>query len=151
MRILMIVVPGERDNELFTLEQMIEPYFRFRDSGAEVVFASPGGGQPISLSPEGMLSASVLRFRKDHFAREALTDTLCLNQVFAEDFQAAYCIGAPEILASSADHPASRLIGGLLALGRPVAMVSSGAGEGLMITGSSPLLAARALLGTLRL
>jgi putative intracellular protease/amidase len=97
MRILMIVAPGERDNGLFTLEQLIEPYFWFRDGGAEVVFASPEGGEPISLSPGQKSSASVLRFRKDHFAREALTDTLCLDQVFAEDFEAAYCIGAPEI------------------------------------------------------
>jgi putative intracellular protease/amidase len=151
MRILMIVAPGGRDNGLFTLEQLIEPYFWFRDGGAEVVFASPEGGEPISLSPGQTPSASVLRFRKDHFAREALTDTLCLDQVFAEDFEAAYCIGAPEILAPAGNHSASRLIVELLASGRPVAVVSSGAGEGLMITGSSPLLAANALLGTLQL
>ena len=92
-------------------------------------------------------TASARRFGKDFLAREALADTLSLDQVFVEDFQAAYCISALGILTPSGDHPASRLIAQLLAAGRPVAVVSSGGG--LMITGTSPLLAADALLGAL--
>jgi putative intracellular protease/amidase len=149
MRILVIVAPDCRDSGLLTIEQIVEPYFRFRDNGLEVVFASLEGGEPISISAGPTPSDTVLRFRRDRVAREALTDTLSLDQVFAEDFQAAYCIGSPEMLAPSGDRPASKLIAQLLVGGRPVAVVSAGQSDGLMITGASPPLAASALIGAL--
>ena len=149
MRILLIIAPVSGDSGQLTIEQIIEPYFRFRDNGLEVVFASPSGGEPVSIRAGPTPSDIMLRFRSDREAREALTDTLSLDQVFAEDFHAAYCVGAPELLSPSGDEPTSRLLAQLLASGRPIAVVSSSSSDGLMITGASPSLAATALIGAL--
>jgi hypothetical protein len=136
--------PGDVDRQLthFFLQSFTHPL-------TEVVLASLHGGQPISISRGGG-SSDPVRLRRDRLAREALADTLSLDQVFADDFQATYCIGPAEFFTRPGDHPAARLVARLLASGKPVAVISSGRGLGLMITGASQILAADALLGTLR-
>jgi putative intracellular protease/amidase len=149
MRVLLIVASDCGEDVTPTIEQIAGPYFRLRDSGLEIVLASPGGGEPILANTRSARSELVLRFRNDRLAREALTDTLRLDQVFAEDFAAAFCVGDPKLLPGAGGERASTLISELLANGRPVAVVSAGLNAGLMITGTAPILAANALIGAL--
>ena len=51
MKILMVLTSHDRLGETgektgFWLEELAAPYWRFRDAGAEIVLASPRGGQP---------------------------------------------------------------------------------------------------------
>jgi putative intracellular protease/amidase len=148
MRILMILIPDSDARPVLKIGQVIEPYYLFRDSGAEVVIASPAGGAPVSTAAGQDRSDAVRRLRNDHLAREALVDTLCLDQISAEDFQAAFCIGAAEQI-DAGNHRASVLIAQLLDAGKPVAMLSDIGGIRLLITGNAPRPAAQALLGAL--
>ena len=149
MRILMIIAACDRTGSLPTIGQVVEPYYQFRDCGAEVVLASPEGGAPVATSASLNVSGPSLRFRSDHHAREAFADTLCLEQVFAEDFDAAYYIGPAQKIQPGSDDLVSKIVQRLLALGKPVALVSAHFGKGLMIQGASPRSAALALVGTL--
>jgi hypothetical protein len=149
VRILMIIVPDSLDRPLLQIGQVIEPYYLFRDSGAVVVLASPDGGSPISTANRQDQTPAVRRLQRDHLAREALAETLSLDQVSADDFQAAFCIGACELIGSGGDHPVSLLTAQLLDAGKPVAMLSDTNGVRLLITGNAPRPAAQALLGAL--
>ena len=149
MRILMILVPGSEATPALKIGQVIEPYYLFRDSGAEVVVASPAGGTPISTADSQDRTTAVRRLRSDQLARDALAETLCLDQVSVEDFHAAFCIGASERTGTGGDHPAAALIAQLLDAGKPVVMLSDISGARLLITGNAPRAAAQALLGVL--
>jgi hypothetical protein len=149
VRILMILVPDNLERPLLQIGQVIEPYYLFRDSGALVVFASPAGGSPISTANRQDQTPAVRRLQRDHLAREALAETLSLDQVSADDFQAAFCIGACELIEAGGDHPVSLLTAQLLDAGKPVAMFSDTKGLRLLITGNAPRPAAQALLGAL--
>jgi hypothetical protein len=149
MRILMILIPDSPHRPLLRIGQVIEPYYLFRDSGAEVVLASPAGGAPISTAAAQDRTAAVRRLRDDHLAREALADTLSLDQISAADFQAAFCIGASGQIDAGGNHPTSLLLAELLDAGKPVAMLSDVSGDRLLITGNTPRRAAQALLGAL--
>jgi hypothetical protein len=149
MRILMILIPDRSDRPLMQIGQVIEPYYLFRDGGAEVVFASPSGGAPISTAGGQDQRAAVRRLRRDHRAREALAETLTLDQVSAEDFQAAFCISSSELIEAGVDHPVCLLSAQFLDAGKPVAMLSDNQGVRLLITGNAPRPAAQALLGAL--
>jgi hypothetical protein len=83
-------------------------------------------------------ATTVRRLRDDHLAREALADTLTLDQVPAADFQAAFCIGASEKLDAGGNHRVALLIAQLLDAGKPVAMLSDSGGVRLLITGTAP-------------
>ena len=136
-------------------------FMRFTTEEIEVVLASPAGGAPWMgpTSPGRVVADEALRrFRQDGAARDALTDTIRLDQAYAEDFEGALCLGAPgPIWRRQQDSPAAGLIAGFLAAAKPVAIMPSdldlvphGTGRGLLITGDSagtPLLAAHALIG----
>jgi putative intracellular protease/amidase len=149
MRILMILIPGNQAKPLLKVGQVTEPYYVFRDSGAEVVFASPSGGAPVPTTTDHDCATAVRHLRADQPVLEALADTLCINQVSADDFQAAFCIGAIEEINAASDHPVSLVIAQLLDAGKPVAMLSDRDGVRLLITGNAPRPAAQALLGAL--
>jgi putative intracellular protease/amidase len=162
MRILMILIPDDEAaaparEPVLRLERFIGPYYAFRDAGAEVVLASPSGGFPWMGPAEGdrgVSSPALDRFRADRPAREDLTDTLDLGQVYDEDFDAALCLGAPR------PPRAGALIAAFLGAGKPVVVIPStpglvaqGTGGGLIITGddaAASLRAANALLGALK-
>jgi hypothetical protein len=149
MRILMILMPDSSDKPTLKIRQVIEPYYLFRDSGAEVVVASLAGGGPVSTAAGHDPAAAVQRLRSDDLARELLADTLSLDQVSANDFQAAFCIGTVEELEADTEHPASLLIARLLDAGKPVAVLSESRGVRLLISGNASRPAAQALLGAL--
>jgi putative intracellular protease/amidase len=149
MRILMILIPGNQAKPLLNIGQVTEPYYLFRDHGAEVVFASPSGGAPVPTTADHDCATTVRRLRADQPAVEALADTLCINQVSADDFQAAFCIGAIEEINATGGHPVSLVIDQLLDAGKAVAMLSDRDGVRLLITGNASRPAAKALLGAL--
>ncbi len=99
----MILIPDDEANvparpPVLRLERFIGPYYAFRDAGAEVVLASPSGGFPWmgpAADDRGVSSPGLDRFRADRPAREDLTDTLDLGQIYEEDFDAALCLGTP--------------------------------------------------------
>ena len=164
----MILVPdGDvQDGQLPALqfERFLEPYYYFVDAGADVVLASLVGGDPSMRTASGMRSdtSSIMRrFKRDRAALDALVDTLELSQIDADDFDGGFCIGvAGSVWPPKAEGPAGRMIGSLLASGKPVAVLPAqidleplGAGKGLLIIGDraqAPVLAAKALLGALR-
>jgi len=151
MRILMILIPDNPSRPALQIGQVAEPYYIFRDSGAEVVFASPDGGAAIPTAARQDRTTSVRRLRGDNRAREALADTLSLDQVSTDDFQAAICIGTIERIDAEVSHKVSFLITQLCCEGKPVARVTESGGRRLLITGNDPLAAAQALLGAMRL
>jgi hypothetical protein len=168
MRILMILIP---ENKTFAaqsepavrLGRAVGPYFVFRDEDVEVVLASPEGGSPLMESTGGgnAPTDAMERFRQDRMAIDEFSDTICLDQVHTNDFDAAFCIGVPgPIWRPEHESTAGALIGRLLDAGKPVAIMPSGldlapkgAGDGLVIVGDgakSPIPVAQALMGALR-
>jgi len=168
MRILMILIPesGTPDSKgdpAVRFERAAGPYYVFRDANAEVVLASHGGGSPsMQFASSSEVSSDVLqRFRLDGIAIDEFSDTLSLDQIYADDFDAAFCVGLPGSIWQP-DHKSSAgaLISRLLDAGKPVAVMPSGvdlapkgASEGLLIVGDglkSPIPAAQALMGAVR-
>jgi hypothetical protein len=167
MRILMILipesdVPGKGDPAV-RLERAAAPYFAFRDADFEVVLASPNGGAPaMEMTNIGSASAATLqRFRQDSLALDEFSDTLGLDQVYTDDFDAAFCVGLPgSIWQPEHKDSAGALVARMLDAGKPVAVMPSGidlapkgAGEGLLIIGDhskSPVPIAQALIGAVR-
>jgi hypothetical protein len=165
MRILMILIPesdtaGSKGNSAVRLERAAGPYYVFRDADVEVVLASPGGGSPLMEFSDGGATATELmrRFRQDRIAADEFSDTIGLEQVYTEDFDAAFCVGLPgSIWQPEHRNTAGALIARLLDAGKPVAVMPSGvdlapkgAGDGLLIVGDgskSPIAVAHALLG----
>jgi hypothetical protein len=168
MRILMILISdADRGRPMsapiLRFERFLEPYYLFVDAAAEVVLASLSGGDPGMRTASGHrtdATAIMRRFRGDSASRDALVDTLALDQVDPGDFDGAFCLGVfGGVWPPHIDHPAGAMIGQFLSAGKPVAVVPSqldlnpqGAGVGLLIAGdlaAAPLLAAKALLGAL--
>lgn len=109
-------------------EALAAPYYVFKDRNVEVVLASPAGGPaPVDRSADeaGELSPMGRRFNADRSAREDLSDTLRLDQVCPDDFDAAFYPGGHGALWDLATDRASKtLITALLACGRSLALLS---------------------------
>lgn len=80
----------------FWLEEFAAPYYVFRDAGAEVVLASPAGGEP-PLDPASdsvqAQTAATERFKSDADAQRALASTQKLAEVAGERFDAIFYPG----------------------------------------------------------
>ncbi|QVV59433.1 type 1 glutamine amidotransferase domain-containing protein [Leclercia sp. Colony189] len=80
----------------FWLEEFAAPYYVFKDAGAEVVLASPAGGQP-PLDPKSDLpdfqTGMTDRFKADPAAQRELANTLKLDSVRQDDFDAVFYPG----------------------------------------------------------
>jgi len=167
MRILMMLRAerGSRPSRSLGLDQVVEPYYLLHDAGTEVVVVSVLGGHPPFLGGRRRstrATAVLRRFRNDHSARDAISDTLKFAQICPEDFDGGICIGALEEQAGGDDPAgAQNLITALLVAGKPVAVVPSDLlpssqrpMDGILIIGDqarSPARAARALLASLEL
>jgi putative intracellular protease/amidase len=111
----------------FWLEELAAPYYAFKDSGAEVVLASPKGGQP-PLDPKSsetnFQTDMTRRFEADTAAKAQLSSTLRLDAVRSEDFDALFYPGGHGPLWDLAEDPNSiKLIEAFLAEHKPVALV----------------------------
>ena len=111
----------------FWLEEGAAPYYVFRDAGVELTLASPKGGQPPvdpkSDLPENQTPA-MTRFKQDAEAQKVFANTVTLDSVRADDFDAVFYPGGHGPmwdLAESADSIA--LIEAFYNAGKPVAAV----------------------------
>ena len=114
----------------FWLEEFAAPYYVFKDAGAEVVLASPKGGQPPldpkSDAPDAQTAATV-RFNEDADALSALAGTLRLKDVVDGEFDAVFYPGGHGPLWDLAEDADSiRLIEQAFSAGKPVAAVCHG-------------------------
>ena len=111
----------------FWLEELAAPYYVFQDAGAEMVLASPKGGQPpldpTSDAPDAQTDAT-RRFKADAAAMAALANTVRLDAVELAGFDAIFYPGGHGPLWDLAeDRTSVALIEAALAAGKPVAAV----------------------------
>jgi putative intracellular protease/amidase len=111
----------------FWLEEFAAPYFVFRDADVQLTLASPKGGQP-PIDPKSDLpenqTPAMARFKQDQAAQKALSQTVRLADVKAEDYDTVFYVGGHGPmwdLAESTDSIA--LIESFYNSGKPVALV----------------------------
>lgn len=111
----------------FWLEEFAAPYYVFRDAGAEVVLASPAGGQP-PLDPKSDLAdfqtEMTDRFKADPDAQRELANTLKLDSVREADFDTVFYPGGHGPLWDLAESKTSiALIEAFIRAGKPTGFV----------------------------
>jgi len=132
MKILMVLTSHDELGNTgrktgFWLEELAAPYYAFKDAGAEIVLASPQGGQP-PLDPKSNEPASQTelthRFEADTQAKAQLAATLRLDSVDQAAFDTVFYPGGHGPLWDLAEDKNSiALIEAFLAAGKPVALV----------------------------
>jgi putative intracellular protease/amidase len=132
MKILMVLTSHDQLGSTgkttgFWLEEFAAPYFVFRDAGVQLTLASPNGGQP-PIDPKSDLpenqTDSMARFKKDPVAQKALSQTVKLADMRAQDFDTIFYVGGHGPmwdLAESADSIA--LLESFYNSGKPIALV----------------------------
>jgi len=111
----------------FWLEELAAPYYAFKDAGADIVLASPLGGQP-PLDPKSnepdFQTDLTRRFEADAAANAQLATTVRLDSVSQADFDAVFYPGGHGPLWDLAEDTHSiALIEAFIAAGKPVALV----------------------------
>lgn len=111
----------------FWLEELAAPYYAFKDAGAEIVLASPKGGQP-PLDPKSnepdFQTELTHRFEADAAAKAQLAATVRLDSVSQADFDTVFYPGGHGPLWDLAEDKHSiALIQSFVAAGKPVALV----------------------------
>ncbi|WP_053214907.1 type 1 glutamine amidotransferase domain-containing protein [Pseudomonas sp. Q12-87] len=111
----------------FWLEELAAPYYTFLAANAEIVLASPKGGQP-PLDPKSnepsFQTDLTRRFENDAAATAQLANTVRLDSVSQNDFDAVFYPGGHGPLWDLAEDPKSiRLIEAFLAAGKPAGLV----------------------------
>jgi putative intracellular protease/amidase/predicted enzyme related to lactoylglutathione lyase len=132
MKILMVLTSHDQLGNTghktgFWLEEFAAPYFVFRDAGIELTLASPKGGQP-PLDPKSDLpenqTPAMTRFKKDAAAQKALSSTLKLADVKADDFDTVFYPGGHGPMWDLAESPTSiALLEAFYNSGKPIALV----------------------------
>jgi putative intracellular protease/amidase len=132
MKILMVLTSHDQLGNTgrktgFWLEEFAAPYFVFRDAGVELTLVSPKGGQPPidpkSDLPENQTEA-MARFKKDAAAQKALSQTVKLGDMRAEDYDSIFYVGGHGPMWDLVDNPVSiALIESFYNSGKPVAAV----------------------------
>ena len=132
MKILMVLTSHDQLGNTgrktgFWLEEFAAPYYIFRDAGAEVVLASPKGGQPPidpTSSEPSYQTDLTRRFEADAAAKAQLATTLRLDIVRPVTFDAVFYPGGHGPLWDLAEDKASiALIQEALTAEKPVALV----------------------------
>ena len=111
----------------FWLEELAAPYYTFKDAGAEIVLASPKGGQP-PLDPKSnepdFQTEQTRRFEADADANAQLASTVRLESINQADFDTVFYPGGHGPLWDLAEDTHSiALIESFIAAGKPVALV----------------------------
>jgi putative intracellular protease/amidase len=137
----------------FWLEEFAAPYYAFKDAGAEIVLASPAGGQPPldpkSDQPDSQTEATH-RFKADPEAQKALASTVKLDTVKAEDFDTVFYPGGHGPLWDLAELRVSiQLIESFERAGKPIGFVchAPGALRHVKAADGSPLVRGRRVTG----
>jgi len=132
MKILMVLTSHDQLGNTgrktgFWLEELAAPYYAFKDAGAEIVLASPKGGQP-PLDPKSnepdFQTELTHRFEADAAAKAQLAATVRLDSVSQADFDTVFYPGGHGPLWDLAEDKHSiALIQSFVAAGKPVALV----------------------------
>ncbi|MES0871502.1 type 1 glutamine amidotransferase domain-containing protein [Pseudovibrio sp. SCP19] len=132
MNVLMVLTSHDKlgntgEKTGFWLEELAAPYYVFKDAGATITLASPAGGQP-PLDPKSDLpdfqTPATDRFKADNAANEALANTVKLESVSADAFDAVFYPGGHGPLWDLVDNAASiSLIEQLNSADKPVGVV----------------------------
>ncbi|HAU94230.1 MAG TPA: type 1 glutamine amidotransferase domain-containing protein, partial [Alteromonas sp.] len=132
MKVLMVLTSHDQLGNTghktgFWLEELAAPYYTFKDAGAEIVLASPKGGQP-PLDPKSNEPAFqtdlTRRFEADAAAQAQLASTVRLDSVSQADFDTVFYPGGHGPLWDLAEDKHSiSLIESFLAAAKPVALV----------------------------
>ncbi|QXH43972.1 type 1 glutamine amidotransferase domain-containing protein [Pseudomonas xanthosomatis] len=158
MKILMVLTSHDQLGNTglktgFWLEEFAAPYYVFKDAGAEVVLASPAGGQP-PLDPKSELADfqtdMTRRFNADPAAQQALANTVKLDSVNAKDFDTVFYPGGHGPLWDLAESQTSiRLIEAFERAGKPIGFVchAPGALRHVKAADGSPLIKGRRVTG----
>ncbi|WP_218313123.1 type 1 glutamine amidotransferase domain-containing protein [Alteromonas antoniana] len=131
-RILMVMtshdIMGDTGNKTgMWLEEFAAPYYAFLDAGYTVTLASTMGGQvpidPNSLGDDAMTD-DAKRFADDELARSALSSTIPLEDVIADEFDAVFYPGGHGPLWDLSDNQHSiTLIENMVKAEKPVGAV----------------------------
>jgi putative intracellular protease/amidase len=132
MNILMVLTSHDQLGDTgkktgFWLEEFAAPYYVFKDAGADIVIASPAGGQPPldpkSDAPDAQTAATA-RFKSDPAAQAALANTERVDRIAASAFDAVFYPGGHGPLWDLANDPASiGIIEATYSTGKPLALV----------------------------
>ena len=132
MKILMVLTSHDQLGNTgrktgFWLEEFAAPYFVFRDADVQLTLASPKGGQP-PIDPKSDLpenqTPAMARFKQDPTAQKALSRTVRLADVKAEDYDTVFYVGGHGPLWDLAESTNSiALIESFYNSGKPVALV----------------------------
>lgn len=109
------------------LEEFAAPYFVFRDAGVKLTLASPKGGQP-PIDPKSDLpenqTPAMIRFKQDETAKKALSQTVKLADMRAENFDTVFYPGGHGPMWDLAESPVSiALLESFYNSGKPIALV----------------------------
>jgi len=137
----------------FWLEEFAAPYYIFKDAGAEVVLASPAGGQP-PLDPKSdsadFQTELTQRFKADPAAQRELANTLKLDSVRQDDFDTVFYPGGHGPLWDLAESQTSiALIEAFNRAGKPIGFVCHAPGvlRHVKATSGEPLVKGRQVTG----
>jgi len=158
MKILMVLTShnelgntGEKTG--FWLEEFAAPYYTFLDAGAELVLASPLGGQP-PLDPKSDLpdfqTPATERFKQDEQAQQVLANTVKLEDVSQADFDAVFYPGGHGPLWDLAESDQSiALIEAFAQAGKPISFVCHAPGvlRRVKAANGEPLIKGRKVTG----
>jgi putative intracellular protease/amidase len=132
MKLLMVLTSHDKLGNTgrktgFWLEEFAAPYYTFKEAGAEIVLASPKGGQP-PLDPKSnepnFQTDLTHRFEADADAKAQLATTVRLDSVRAEDFDTVFYPGGHGPMWDLAeDQNSVRLLETMFRAGKPIALV----------------------------
>lgn len=158
MKVLMVLTSHDQLGNTgkktgFWLEEFAAPYYVFKDAGAEVVLASPAGGQP-PLDPKSdqpdAQTEHTQRFKADPAAQQALASTVKLDSVSEGDFDTLFYPGGHGPLWDLAESARSiSLIEAFERAGKPIGFVCHAPGvlRHVKAADGSPLIKGRRVTG----
>lgn len=132
MKILIVLTSHDKLGDTgkdtgFWLEEFAAPYYVLKDAGADIVLASPKGGQPPidpSSDAQDAQTAATDRFKADEAAQAHLASTEILSSLTADGFDAIFYPGGHGPLWDLAnDADSIQLIETFSASDRPVGAV----------------------------
>ncbi|MHB8283128.1 MAG: type 1 glutamine amidotransferase domain-containing protein [Caulobacteraceae bacterium] len=158
MKILMVLTSHDELGDTgrktgFWLEELAAPYYAFKDAGAQIVLASPKGGQP-PLDPKSnepsFQTDLTRRFEADAAANAQLAATVRLDSVSPAAFDAVFYPGGHGPLWDLAEDQTSiKLIEAFIAAAKPVALVCHAPGvlRHVTATDGKPLVQGKKVTG----
>src|SRR5215468_1616767 len=158
MKILMVLTSHDKLGNTgrktgFWLEEFAAPYYTFKEAGAEIVIASPKGGQP-PLDPKSdepnFQTDLTRRFQADAAATAQLARTVRLDSVREEDFDTVFYPGGHGPMWDLVEDPSSvKLLESFLAAGKSFAVVchSTGALRHVRTPDGKPFLEGKEVTG----